>query len=110
MKLKKDRKDTKEIKNKIVDELIDLECPMHGNYFEGWLELLLAEYNKEFKTDSVMERYKYIAKKINNTPSATERSLLYGKDLMVKRIREKYNIKTKITNETVILLFKLKIF
>jgi len=29
---------------------------------------------------------------------------------MKKRIIEKYNIKTKITNETIVILFKLKVF
>ena len=98
------------MKNKIVDELIDLGLPLNGIMFEYWTELLLAEYKHKFKTANMMEKYIYLAKKNNSSIASVERGLLRGTREMEKRIREKYEIKTKITNETIVILFKLKIF
>jgi len=99
-----------DIKNRIVDELIDLELPLNGIAFEYWIEILLKEYNNDFKSINMMERYEYLAKKYWCSISSVERALLRGIKLMEKRIRAKYKIKTKITNETLIILFKLKVF
>lgn len=98
------------IKDKIVDELIDLDLPLNGEVFEYWLDILMTEYNNKFKTANVMERYIYLAQKHNCSLSAVERALRRGTYSMKERIIEKYNIKTKITNETIIILFKLKVF
>jgi len=53
------------IKDKIVNELIDLDLPLNGEVFEYWLDILLAEHNKKFKSSNMMEKYEYIAKKGN---------------------------------------------
>jgi len=98
------------IKNKIVDELIDLDLALKGEAIEYWLELLLAEYENKIKSPNIMDKYEYLAKKHNCSISATERALRRGTDQMKNRIIEKYKIKTKITNEAVIVLFKLKVF
>lgn len=100
----------KSIKDKIINELIDLGITMQGNGLEYWLELLLAEYNGKFKHPNMMYRYEYLAKKYKSTTTRIERVLRHEKIIMEKRIREKYGVKTKITNESIILLFKLKIF
>ena len=99
-----------DIKNKIVDELIDLDLPLNGIMFEYWTELLQAEYKHKFETANMMEKYIYLAVNHNSSIASVERGLLRGTREMEKRIREKYAIKTKITNETIVILFKLKIF
>lgn len=98
------------IKNKIVDELIDLDLPLNGIVFEYWIEILEAEYKHKFRTPNMMERYEFLAKNHKVSISSVERALLRGTRDMTKRIIEKYSIKTKITNETIVILFKLKVF
>ncbi len=105
-----DNKNVKEMKNKIVDELIDLNIVVHGQSIEMWTDILLQEYLGKFDSVSMMDKYEYLAKKYNTIPSRIERILRHGKDQMKKRVREKYNITTKICNETIVILFKLKIF
>lgn len=98
------------IKDRIIDELIDLNLPLNGIVFEYWNEILLLEYKNKFKSPNIMEKYEYLSKKHKSSISAVERALRRGTDSMKKRIAKKYKIKTKITNETVIILFKLKVF
>lgn len=98
------------IKNRIMNELIDLGLEMNGEYFMYWYQLLLADYHKSFKDKNTMTKYSYLAKKNNNNINAVERILRYGKKMMEKQIIKKYNINTKITNETVIVLFELMVF
>ena len=99
-----------DIKDKIINELIDLDLPLNGEVFEYWLEVLQTEYKHKFKTANMMERYIFLAEKHNRSVASVERALRRGTDAMKKRVIEKYNIKTKITNETIVILFKLKIF
>ena len=98
------------MKNKIVDELIDLNLPLNGIVFEYWNEILLLEYQNKFKSPNITDKYEYLAKKHKSNVSAVERALRRGTELMRKQIVKKYKIKTKITNETIIILFKLKVF
>lgn len=97
-------------KNKIINELIDLGLPMNGDYFKYWYELLTTDCSKGFKDKNTTTKYKYIAKRFGTTYYAAERMLRYGKKMMEKRIEEKYNISSRITNETVIILFELMVF
>ena len=99
-----------DIEEKIRQELIDLDCPFKDRVFTYWTELLVAEFYETFKTPKMKKRYEWLAKKYNTTAGAIERVLIRGKSKMITRITEKYGIKTKITNESVVLLFKLKIF
>lgn len=99
-----------DIEETIRKELIDLNCPFKDRVFNCWTELLVAEFFETFKTSKMRERYEWLAKKYNTTAGAIERVLIRGKAKMITRIAEKYGIKTKMTNESVILLFKLKIF
>lgn len=103
-------KNNEKIKNKIIEELIDLELPLTGLGFEYWVELLLAEYNNKFKSPNITNRYAYLAKKHDSNSGAVERILRTGKENMEKRIKEKYKIKTKITNETILIIFRLNFF
>lgn len=102
------------IKNKIFNELVDLGLPLNGVPFVYWNELLYTEYKNEFNTPNIVEKYYYLAEKHNINKAAVERAveraLRRGKDSMKNRIKEKYNIKTKITNESIVLLFKFNIF
>ena len=98
------------IKNKIVDELTDLNLPLNGIVFEYWNEILLLEYQNKFKSPNITDKYEYLANKHKSNASAVERALRRGTELMRKQIAKKYKIKTKITNETVLILFKLKVF
>lgn len=100
----------KDIKDIIINELIDLKLPLNHIGFEYYTELLLAEYRNEFKTPNMMKRYEYLAKKYNSSIAAVERVLRRGKDSMEKQIKRKYKIKTKITAETILILFRLKVF
>lgn len=98
------------MRDKIINELIDLNLPLNGRYFEYWVEVLLAEYYKIFKTDKITLKYKWLGDRFETTASAAERVLRHGQEFMKNRIAEKYKIKTKITNETIFTLFKFKVF
>lgn len=104
-------KNKRTIKTVIDDELIDLGLPLQGKTFEYWEYVLNNLYwgwsNESF---SMMNIYDKVAKKFKTTSSRAERLLRYGVDKMKNNIIKKYNIKTKITNETIIKLFQLKIF
>ena len=50
------------IKDKIIDELFDLEIKMNGCSAEFWTELLLAEYNNKF-TIQICQIDKHIQQK-----------------------------------------------
>lgn len=97
------------IKDKIINELIDLELPL-GNSFNYWVDLLLAIYEDKFDKTSMSDYYYYLAVKNNSTISRIERVLRYGTEKMKPKIRKKYNIKTDITNQSITILFKLKVF
>ncbi|MGM9881493.1 MAG: hypothetical protein ACI31S_01465 [Bacilli bacterium] len=97
-------------KDEIINELIDLGIKLNGDSINYWTELLFEIYKGKFERFSIQSFYLYLAEKYNKTWTAVERILRYGTKQMEKRIREKYNIKTKITNETIIKLFQLKIF
>ena len=51
-----------------------------------------------------------LQKKFATNVYAAERALRNGTIKMKNRIQEKYKIKTKITNGTVVALFQLKVF
>lgn len=99
-----------DIEEKIENELIDLALPIEGNAFLYWKELLLAIYNDKFEVFNMHSYYLFLAEKYNKSWQAVERILRYGISKMKKNIRKKYNIKTNITNGTLIALFQLKIF
>ena len=100
----------KNIKDKIEDELIDLDLPLQGDAFMYWRELLIYIKNKNIQMFTMLDLYKKIGKHFKKSDSSVERILRTGTDKMKKRIKEKYGINTKITNETVVRLFQIKIF
>ena len=105
------RKYVKEnIKNNIINELIDLGLSLDGNSFDYWLELLLAVYNEKFDSFNMRNFYLYLGEIHRKKYSQIERILRYGSGQMRERIKEKYGIRTKITNATIIKLFQLQIF
>ena len=90
--------------------LLICKCRWNGRSFKYWLDLLL--YISESKLDSfnIMNFYDNLAKKYNSSSSRVERVLRYGKSKIEKQIMNKYNIKTKIQNETIVNIFILKVF
>ena len=103
-------KKEEKIKNKIVDELIALDLPLNGNYFEYWLTLLIAFKNNKIKNFNMYKGYDYLASKFKTTTSRVERVLRYGTSFMKKTLKEKYNVNTKITNETIVRFFMFRVF
>ena len=102
--------DFKYINELIVEELIDLGLPIEGKSFLYWGYILTKIYNHEIEKYSVINIYKDVAKKFDTNIYAAERALRNGTTKMKNRIQEKYKIKTKITNGTVVALFQLKVF
>lgn len=100
----------KKLKEIIENELIDLNLPLQGDSFVFWTELLLYIKHKNIETFDMIKLYQQIAKRYKKTGHCVERSLRRGTLKMQNRIQEKYKINTKITNETVLRLFQIKVF
>lgn len=98
------------IEERIENELIDLGLPLQGNSFMYWRELLTYIFENNITTFTMMEIYHEFAERYKKTDSAVERCLRTGTEKMKKRIKEKYAIDTRITNETIIRLFQIKVF
>ena len=97
-------------KEKIENELIDLDLPLQGDSFMYWRELLSYVDKKKIEMFEMFDLYNYLAKYYKKSLTSVERILRIGTEKMKKRIKEKYNINTKITNETIIRLFQIKVF
>ena len=97
-------------KEKIENELIDLDLPLQGDSFMYWRELLVYIKTKNIEMYNMLDLYKVLGKRYKKSFTSVERILRTGTDKMKKRIKEKYGINTKITNETIVRLFQIKVF
>lgn len=102
------------VEQRIADELIDLDLPLQGKPFTYWSFLLNYIFwnikHDNLQKFSLIQLYNVVADEFDTNRFAAERALREGMRKMNKRIVEKYNIRTKITNGTVIKLFQLKVF
>lgn len=102
-------KKTEEIKKKVIDELIDLGMPMHILGFDYWTYLIPYVYENDIEINNMDTIYTIISEHFNTKKMAGERALRYAVNYTKEGIKEKYNIRNKITNEAFIKLFLLKI-